>query len=210
MPGWTGEWLVFVGVMALGQFSPGPDMLLLTRTALASGRMPGCWTAIGIASGLAVHATIAVTGVAAILGQGGWLVVSLKWVAAAYLVWLGCQLIRSGLKSGRLDVGGSMVIDESASACWRRGLFCNLLNPKVAVFLAGVTAPFLVIKDTPQGWPVMLCVTIVLEGLLLWCAWVFLLQASAVRELYLKSAHWFDLVFGVALLGVAVALVWTR
>ncbi len=100
MPGWTGEWLVFVGVIALGQFSPGPDMLLLTRTALASGRKSGCWTAIGIACGLAFHASIAVTGVATLLEKGGWAWTTLKWVAAAYLVWLAIQLIRSLSRPG--------------------------------------------------------------------------------------------------------------
>ncbi|MBT8045451.1 MAG: LysE family translocator [Verrucomicrobiae bacterium] len=207
MPEWTNEWLIFVGVMALGQFSPGPDMLLLTRTALASGRKSGCWTAIGIAFGLALHAIIAVTGVAAVLSQGGLLLIALKWVAAAYLTYLAVQLIRSGLKQGRLNVSRGSGIDASAVASWKRGLFCNLLNPKVAVFLAGVTAPFLLIKDAPPAWPVMLWVTIVFEGMILWCLWVFVLQARAFRESYLKAAHWFDLAFGIALLGVAAFLV---
>ncbi len=201
------EWLIFIGVMALGQFSPGPDMLLLTRTALASGKKPGFWTAIGIACGLAFHAVIAVIGVSAILSQGGWLVTLLKWAAAAYLVWLAILLIRSGIKVGRLKVGETRVIDGSALACWKRGLLCNLLNPKVAVFLGGVTAPFLAITDAPHGWPLILWATIVFEGMILWCAWVFFLQTPVIRERYLKVAHWFDLAFGVALLGVAVVLV---
>ena len=66
-----GEWLAFAGVMALGQFSPGPDILLLTRTALVHGRKAGCWTAVGIACGLACHAAVAVLGVAALLARGG-------------------------------------------------------------------------------------------------------------------------------------------
>ncbi len=209
MPGWTGEWLVFVGVMALGQFSPGPDMLLLTRTALASGRKSGCWTAIGIACGLAFHAAIAVTGVATLLEKGGWISTTLKCIAAAYLIWLAIQLIRSGLKAGSLKVGKSTTVSDTSFANWKRGLLCNLLNPKVAVFLAGVTAPFLVIGDVPDRWPLMLWATIVLEGIVLWCVWVFLLQARIIRECYLKAAHWFDLAFGVALLSVAAVLVFT-
>ncbi len=51
------ELLAFAGVMALGQFSPGPDMILLTRTALRSGARAGVEMALGIACGLAVHAT---------------------------------------------------------------------------------------------------------------------------------------------------------
>ena len=129
MPEWIAEWLAFAGVMALGQFSPGPDMVLLTRTALASGRKLGCWTAFGIACGLGLHAAVAVTGVAAILGRGGWIVDFLKWCAAAYLVWLAVQLIRSGVKVKRLALEDSKVINDSVFSSWKRGLFCNLLNP---------------------------------------------------------------------------------
>ena len=66
MSGWV-ELAVFGGVMALGQFSPGPDMLLLTRTALAQGGRAGAWTAAGIACGLLVHAAVAMSGASLLL-----------------------------------------------------------------------------------------------------------------------------------------------
>ncbi|MFK7911512.1 MAG: LysE family translocator [Akkermansiaceae bacterium] len=205
----VGEWLAFAGIMAIGQFSPGPDMVLLTRTSLASGRKSGCWTAVGIACGLAFHAAVAVTGIAVVLGRGGWIVHVLKWCAAAYLVWLASQFIHSGLKAKQLALEKAKVIDDSAFSSWKRGLLCNLLNPKVAVFLAGVTAPFLVVADVPDNWPMILWLTIVIEGLVLWCAWVFILQSPIIRERYLRAAHWFDLAFGLVLILLAALLVWS-
>ena len=47
----------FAGLLALGQFSPGPDMVLLTQTSLSHGRTAGWWTTAGITTGLAFHAT---------------------------------------------------------------------------------------------------------------------------------------------------------
>ena len=202
-----GEWLAFAGVMALGQFSPGPDMVLLTRTALAHGKKAGCWTAVGIACSLACHAAVAVMGVAALLTRGGGLAMAMKWAAAMYLAWLAYQLIRSGLKSAKLSVESRQGESDGIFASWKRGLLCNLLNPKVAVFLAGVTAPFLVIDSAPGNWPMILWLTIVLEGVVLWCLWVFVLQAPVIRERYLRAAHWFDLAFGVVLLVLAVLVV---
>ena len=204
---WIPEWLAFAGLMALGQFSPGPDMVLLTRMALARGIKHGCWAALGIASGLAMHAALAVTGVAAVLARGGVLVEILKWLAATYLLWLSFQLIRGGLKSKQLVISQSEEADAPVFTSWKRGFICNVLNPKVALFLAGVTAPFLTIPDAPQGWPVVLWATIVIEGLVLWCAWVFVLQSPLIRERYLRLAHWFDVAFGVALAALAVMLV---
>lgn len=205
MPEWIHHWLIFVGVMALGQFSPGPDMVLLTRTALASGRRAGCATAIGIACGLGVHALVAVTGVAVVLARGGWLMKALLVVAALYLFYLAALLIRSGLKSSTLDVK-SKAQEGGFWKCWKRGLLCNLLNPKVAVFLAGVTAPFLSIQSPPSAWPLILWLTIIFEGLLLWCLWANVLQWGQIKMRYLKAAHWFDLAFGVVLLLLAVFL----
>jgi threonine/homoserine/homoserine lactone efflux protein len=60
----TALW-TFAGVMALGQFSLGPDMILLTRTALKSGARTGVKMACGIACGLSVHATLAFMAVSA-------------------------------------------------------------------------------------------------------------------------------------------------
>src|SRR5690606_25405543 len=82
------ELLAFAGVMALGQFSPGPDMLLLTRTALKSGARAGVEMAAGISCGLVVHATVALGGLALAFQRTPILAEALRWGAAAYLLWI--------------------------------------------------------------------------------------------------------------------------
>ncbi|MDB4301874.1 LysE family transporter, partial [Akkermansiaceae bacterium] len=67
----TAELWAFALVMAIGQFSPGPDMLLLTRTALAEGLRAGWLMVAGIVTGLAFHATLAIGGMAVLLARGG-------------------------------------------------------------------------------------------------------------------------------------------
>jgi threonine efflux protein len=205
---WT-ELLVFAGVMALGQFSPGPDMLLLTRTALARGRTAGWWTAFGISTGLCAHAAVAIGGMAYLIARGGWVAAGMRWAAAAYLAWLGYQLcvasfvaFCSGVKYG----GPRAVSGDGAMAFWRRGLFCNLLNPKVALFFAGVVAPFLA-GDRPAWWPALLWTILVGEGLILWGLWVWVLQFQPIRGGYEKAGKWIDAAFGVGLISLAVALV---
>ena len=90
----VGELGMFAGLIILGQFSPGPDMLLLTRTALREGSRAGVAMALGIASGLAVHATVAVVGVAVVLQRHHTLKLALQWVAAGYLLWQAYGLLR--------------------------------------------------------------------------------------------------------------------
>ena len=193
-----GELLAFALIMVVGQFSPGPDMLLLTRTALAEGLRAGWLMVFGIVTGLAFHATIAIGGMAVILGKGGVIALTMKWLAAGYLLWLAWGLVK------KHEGGGEEVVPKRSP--YLRGLFCNLLNPKVLVFFAGVVAPFLT-EGHPSWWPYALWGLIVGEGLFFWCLWVWLLQVPKIRRGYQKLSRALDLVFAAGLTLLAVNLV---
>ena len=144
--------LAFAGVMALGQFSPGPDMILLTRTALRIGPRAGVEMAFGIACGLAVHTTLAVAGLALVLERFPLLWGTLRWAAVGYLLWLAYRIFMEVFVAWYS--GGIRVENDASSAGrpWFRGFLCNLLNPKAAIFLAAVCAPFLK-GERPEWWP---------------------------------------------------------
>lgn len=200
------ELLAFAGIMALGQFSPGPDMLLLTRTSLAEGGRAGVATALGIATGLSIYGGLSVGGMAVILDRAPALRQAMMWVAAAYLLWLGYRLLRecfitfySGGKPGEAPaLKGNPYV---------RGLLCNLLNPKVMVFLAAVVAPFLR-GEHPDWWPKALWGVIAIQGGTLWALWALLLQWRPLREGYKKAQPVIDGLFGLGLVALAVRLVW--
>ena len=196
---------MFAGVMVMGQFSPGPDMLLLTRTALYEGWKTGVKMAVGIACGLAMHATLAVGGLAVMFEHLPVLRRVLQWVAAVYLLWLAWGLLRAAIAFWRLGGVRAPAIGISRHPPFVRGLLCNVFNPKVALFLAAVCAPFLSGKH-PPWWPFVLWGTIVGLGLCLWSLWVVLLQWRPLRVRYERSAGWIDGVFGLALAALAVRL----
>lgn len=197
--------LVFAGVAALGQFSPGPDMILLSRTALKQGAKEGVKMASGIACGLAVHATVAVGGVSFAFEKWVLLREGLRWAAAGYLLWLACRMVRAHFVVW--SVAG--VIDERAlmpskRSSFVRGLFCNLLNPKAAMFLAAVCAPFLR-GDRPEWWPFAIWGIIVGQALVLWALWACLLQWKPLSLRYRKFERGIDLIFA-AVLGTLASL----
>ncbi|MBK1827846.1 LysE family translocator [Haloferula rosea] len=198
--------LAFAGVMALGQFSPGPDMLLLTRTSLAEGARQGARMAAGIATGLSLHAAVAVGGAAILFDRSPWVRTTLSVLAAGYLLWLAWRLFMevfvrwySGAKEEKAEL-------PAHGSAYRRGLLCNLLNPKVAVFLAAVTAPFLQ-GPRPGWWPAGLWTIIVVEGLVLWIGWAWVLQWRPVRGAYLKAQPVLDLVFALVLAALGVLMI---
>jgi len=191
--------------MALGQFSPGPDMLLLTRTALAEGGRSGVVTALGIATGLCLYGGLAVGGAALLLESFPVVRQGMIWAAAGYLLWLGYKLLRASFATFSSDEkkGEAPALKGNP---YVRGLMCNLLNPKVMVFLGAVVAPFLK-GEHPHGWPFALWAVIAIQGGLLWSLWALLLQWPPLRDGYRKAQPVIDGLFGLGLVVLAVRLV---
>ncbi len=199
------ELLAFSGVMALGQFSPGPDMVLLTRTALKNGARAGVEMALGIACGLTVHATLAVAGLALAFDRLPMLRKTMCRVAAVYLLWLAYQILREVFIAWYSGARVEVAEESPRRRPFLRGLFCNLSNPKAAIFLAAVSAPFLR-GDRPGWWPFVIAGIVAVQGGVLWSLWAWLLQWSPLRLRYEAAARWIDGAFGMALIVLAVRL----
>lgn len=187
--------------MALGQFSPGPDMLLLTRTSLRHGSAAGVKMASGIACGLAVHATIAIGGMSWMIQSNATTWMLLRCAAAAYLGWLAYRILsRTGVRG---ETGAPEVAVTSNP--FLRGLACNLTNLKAALFLAALVSPFMA-GERPDGWPFALWSVIVFQALVLWSLWAVLLQWRVIKSFYQKFGRWIDAGFAIGLLVIAVRL----
>jgi threonine efflux protein len=198
------ELAAFAGILLLGQFSPGPDMLLITRTALADGAKAGVKTALGIASGLALHAALAVLGLAWLLERFPLLRQLMHWGAAVYLLWLAWKLLSACVMAIFSKKSAEPMVLYTGSY-YLRGLWCNLLNPKAVVFLAAVTAPFLRV-DHSSGRPLALWLIIVIQGGALWSLWAVVLQWRPLRNGYRKAQPLIDGAFGIVLLVLAAML----
>jgi len=144
--------LTFVPAAALLVMAPGPDSLLVLRNASRGGRQAGFATAAGTVTGLLVWAVAAALGLAALVraSEIGYLVV--RWAGAAYLVFLGSQLIWQSRSSRGPE--GQQAFPQAAVSRRRLGEFLtgagtNLLNPKVGIFFISFLPVFI-----PHGAPV--------------------------------------------------------
>src|SRR6478735_125117 len=192
--------------MAVGQFSPGPDMILLPRTALKSGVRAGVEMALGIAGGLTVHATIAVGGWALAIERLPMLWHLLRWLAVGYLLWLACRIFREIFITWYSGALREMEAGASTRHPFLRGLLCNLLNPKVAIFLAAVCAPFLR-GGRPEWWSFAIWGIVVGEAFVLWSLWAWLLQWKPLSSRYVRAERWIDGAFAIVLVALAVRLI---
>ncbi len=190
---------------------PGPDQALITRNSLVGGRHGGLLTMLGGVLGLTVHAGTAALGLSALLVTSSTAFTVLKLAGAAYLLWLGLQMLRSGTRSRREPTADSPVAKpRRRSAYLRQGFLSNALNPKVALFFVTFLPQFLSV-DTSASQAQALLLSATFGGLYL--AW-FGLYVVAVDRLgrWMRRPTvqaWIEQITGLILVTVAIRLATT-
>jgi threonine/homoserine/homoserine lactone efflux protein len=124
------SWLVFVAASLLLIVTPGQDMVLVMSRSIAQGPAAGVVTAAGVSVGLIGHTVLATLGLGALLRASEWLFLAFKLVGAAYLVYIGVQLLRTRRSELAISAGAP----KSLRRLFADGALSNLSNPKIAVF----------------------------------------------------------------------------
>lgn len=124
--------LAFVLAASILTVTPGVDTAMVLRATAMDGRRPAVLAALGIALGCLAWGTAAAFGLGVLLHASETAYTVVKWVGAAYLVWIGVKLLAGPRAALDSNVPESEA-HRGASAFWR-GLLTNLLNPKVGIF----------------------------------------------------------------------------
>ncbi|MEJ7803437.1 MAG: LysE family translocator [Candidatus Limnocylindria bacterium] len=135
--------LPFAGVAALIILTPGPDLMLVTRSVLRGGRRAGVLSALGIAAGSAAWALAAAAGLATLLSASPDLLGIIRWLGAGYLVWIGIRTLLT--PAPRLAAVGdeARAPQRSWSEPFRIGLISNLLHPGQVIFYTSMMPQFI-------------------------------------------------------------------
>lgn len=126
--------LIVAGFTAL----PGPSVLLTVARAMSSGTRAGISTSLGIAAGDLVHTALAILGVSAILMASALAFSIMKYLGAAYLIYLGVRALLAPARAP--DLPGAAPI--APGAAFRQGFLCEALNPKSAMFFLAFLPQF--------------------------------------------------------------------
>lgn len=139
-------WLAFVAASTALLLIPGPTVLLVLSYALSKGRSVAVASAAGVALGDLIAMTASLAGLGALVAASATLFTALKWVGAAYLVWLGLRLLRSAPTSGLETVSTGR--DVTPRSVFSHAAGVTALNPKsIAFFIAFV--PQFIRPDAP-------------------------------------------------------------
>jgi threonine/homoserine/homoserine lactone efflux protein len=139
----TAQVMALSGVILLGAMSPGPDFVIVTRSAALSGRRAGMACAVGIGAGVFAWSAVTAAGVAGLLAASAVAFTVVKLAGAAYLMLLGIRALLAARRGDYEDLAVSRPSATSPLRAFRQGLLTNLLNPKVVVFFIALVPQFL-------------------------------------------------------------------
>jgi len=196
-----------IALHTLALVSPGPDFLMALNS-LTYSRRTGIYTAIGFALGIATHIFYCLAGIALIISKSILLFNVIKYLGAAYLIYIGYKSLTA--KKSRLQLENlAKKEDISPLQAIRSGFLTNVLNPKATLFFLSLFT--LVIK--PDTSPLVLAAasTIMIINTALWFSLVAIFFThKRIRSVYERFETALNRTFGGLLLLVGVKIALTR
>ena len=171
--------LLFIAAGLLLNLTPGPDVLYIVTRALRSGAKAGMAAALGITAGCFVHIFAAALGVSALMAASSTAFTLLKWVGAAYLVYVGLRMLVSKAPddgTGAIESIAAYASKTRATALksiFFQGFWTNVLNLKVALFFLAFVPQFITLEmdNKPLAF-LLLGLLFNFNGLLVNMGWV--------------------------------------
>lgn len=197
-------WLTVFAVSLIAVVTPGPDFALTLRNSLAYSRRAGVYTAIGVGFGNLVHATYSLIGIGAVISKSILLFNILKWIGAAYLIYIGVK----SLKARRIVVATGDVGQQRDIKKWvafRIGFLGNLLNPKATLFFLALFTQ-IVQPSTPLGVRAVYGMTVAAVALIWFTTVAAVISQQVFKSRILSFSHWLERLTGAALIALGLRL----
>jgi threonine/homoserine/homoserine lactone efflux protein len=196
------SWGLFVAASVALLLTPGPAVLYIVARSVEQGRAAGLVSVLGIHLGTVVHVAAAAIGLSALLVSSALAFAIVKYLGAAYLVWIG---IRTFMAKDP-DPEAPVVQAGPLRRAFRDGFVVNLLNPKTAIFFLAFLPQFV---DPARGalhWQILV-LGLTFMGLGVVSDGAFALAAGAAGDFlrrnrrFLRFQRWFA---GTAFIGLGV------
>lgn len=172
--------ILFIGASVMLALAPGPDNIFVMTQSMIKGAKPGVFVTLGLCTGLIFHTSAVALGVAAIFQTSIVAFNILKYVGAAYLLYLAYMSFKASSKSTvKADNH-----DISLSKLYKRGIIMNITNPKVSIFFLAFLPQF----TNPANGNVTIQI-FMLGALFMLCA---LVVFSSIAMMAGKLGNWFN------------------
>ncbi|AUZ06393.2 MULTISPECIES: LysE family translocator [Vitreoscilla] len=178
-------WGFVVAALVLN-ITPGSDTIYILSRTLSQGAKAGIASVLGISSGILVWGLLVSLGLAAVLAQAPMLMLAIKLLGAAYIVWIAVQMWRSN------DLDASSLQDASKGMSvlktYQQGVVTNLLNPKIGLFFLAFLPQF-VSHGADSAVPFLLLTATFMVTGTLWCLLLVVLAGFISKKLQQRPEY---------------------
>lgn len=190
-----GTILVVLAWMVAGG-SPGPATLAISATSMHHGRKPGLTIAAGIVVGSASWGIAAALGIGAVMLANAWLFELVRYLGAAYLLFLALKSLKSAIRPSR-----AAKTEISARNLFTKGLLLHLTNPKAILSWGSIYA--IALPAGAGGDQVLqLFLMLICASMVVFFGYAILFSWQPIASGYARLQRWFDVAFA-ALFGAA-------
>jgi threonine/homoserine/homoserine lactone efflux protein len=206
-----GSIIAFGVASTLVTLLPGPDFMLVLRNAFRGGRRIGWCTAAGTTTGIALWAVAASLGLSSLVAASRIGYDVLRFVGAAYLIWLGIAALRSRKPTGMDEIGDERppgVDCRSAGAirAYLTGVISDLCNPKVGAFFIAFLPGFVPAHASVSEFSLLFGLWNAVEVGAYFAVVVWLISRGTARLHHPRIRRRLEQVTGIALIGFGVRL----
>lgn len=197
----------FVLVVLVLFLIPGPAVFLTITQTVKGGLKGGIITGVGIAVGDLIHTVAAVLGLSAILMTSALAFEIVKYLGAAYLIFLG---IKALLEKSKKQEQPEPKNENAAAVSFRQALFIELLNPKTALFFLAFLPQFVTNNGTPVVIQLLTLGLIFVLMSILYTTLLAFLTTSLGNKFFSKNSRfsrWQGKVVGTIYIGLGLQLV---
>lgn len=188
---------------------PGPDSLLIMTRSASQGWRAGSAAAFGIGAGVFVHVLAAALGLSALLATSAAAFAVVKYVGAAYLLYVGITLLRSRPRAE--SQADSRLAAQPAlpyRTIFLQGFLTNALNPKVAVFFLAFVPQFIAADAPNKALAFIVLGCIFNLNSMLWCHFLAVSSALASKRIKVstRAALWINRTIGAFFVSFGIKL----
>ena len=205
----TTNLFLFIAAGWLLNLTPGPDVLYIATHAARSGWRAGLLAGLGITLGCLVHVAAGALGVSALIATPAVAFTMLKWLGAAYLLWIGVRMLRSPADASPAIYNESVMARDHRHArqIFLGGFWTNVLNPKVALFFLAFLPQFIAPDSADKTLAfALLGLLFVLNSLPVTLGWVMFAAAIARGPGARRAMRWIDRTAGAMFVFFALRL----
>lgn len=188
--------------------TPGNDTLMVLTRSITHGRAIGVYSAIGVSLGLLVHASAAALGLSVILANSAAAFNVIKYLGAAYLIYLGYKALTAKVQQTSLTQ--TKATNAGRKKMFLTALLSNILNPKIAIFFLAFLPQFISRNEINNPIPYLLLGFVIFLITICWCTFLALMggRVALFFNRFQNAEKWMNKTSGMVfiLLGLKVAL----